>query len=456
VSTLENRRLSSEDLKYGQRLIRRFAAINGVSVALLLDSMLILYAIQNGVGDVAVAVLASFVHAAMPLVLVGKAMIARVGAARTWGFGWLFRSLSAGILVLAPFVPPEMPQALKTSIILLGAFGFAAFRAIGLVGDSPLLGEITTKESRGSFLSGNLVRTTTTQLLTLVIVIVLLRNAAATWVYQLVIGIGAALGVYAGMLLSRVPESEEPRQSARKPLREVLERVWSVPRMRKLLFAWAAGFAAFTLVVPFALVTIKNGYGLSDHRALGFTLVALFGGTVSGLVNGIIADRVGPRPLLIIYVLALSAVALFWSLAPERLFVIPTGVAFFVAGYCKFGILMVSGHYFLSVSGASDRVGGSVVLRALSGAIAGLVGSLLAGGVLALLGVIGYTGIQTYRIYFRVVLGAFAVIVPVVYSLERLDEWPLKNAALLHFRPRRILGMRPRGPKTHDHGQRAE
>ena len=447
MSTTEGRRLSSEDLKYGQRLIRRFAAINGVSVALLLDSMLILYAIQNGVGDVGVAVLASFVHAAMPLVIVGKMMIARVGAARTWGFGWLFRSLSAGLLVLAPFVPSQMPQALRTSIILLGAFGFAAFRAIGLVGNSPLLGEITTEESRGSFLSGNFVRTTTTQLLTLVIMIVLLRNAAATWVYQMVIGIGAALGVYAGLLLSRVPESEEPRRSARKPLKEMLKRVWSIPRMRKLLFAWAAGFAAFTLVVPFALISIKNGYGLPDHRALGFTLLALFGGTVSGLVNGAIADRVGPRPLLIIYVLALAAVALFWSLAPERLYVIPTGAAFFVAGYCKFGIMMVSGHYFLSISVASDRVGGSMVLRALSGAIAGLVGSVLGGGVLALLTGIGISGIETYRIYFRVVFGAFAIIVPVVYSLERLDEWPLRNAVLLHFSPRRILGMRPKTTK---------
>lgn len=443
MSTLRSRRLSPEELRYGQRLIRTFAALNGVSVALLLDSMLILYAIQNGVGDSAVAILASFVHLTMPLVVVGKMMIARVGAARTWGFGWLFRSVSAGLLVLAPFVPPEMPQILRTSIVLLGAFGFAAFRAIGLVGNSPLLGEITTDGARGSFLSGNFVRTTSTQLLTLVVVILLLRNAAATWVYQVVIGIGAALGVYAGILLSRVPESQAPRLSARKPLREVFLRVWQIPRMRKLLFAWAAGFGAFTLVVPFALITIKNGYGLADHHALLFTLLTLFGGTVSGLVNGIIADKVGPRPLLIIYALLLALVALYWSVAPDSLWIFPTGLVFFAAGYCKFGIMMVSGHYFLNVAVESDRVGSSMVLRALSGAIAGLVGSVLGGGVLAFLDGAGYGGMEIYRIYFRVVLGAFAVIIPVVLSLERLEEWSLRNAAILHFRPRRILGMRP-------------
>ncbi|MCG8481226.1 MAG: hypothetical protein MI724_19180, partial [Spirochaetales bacterium] len=66
MAALSSRTLASSDIDRGQRLVRRFATLNGVSVALLLDSMLILYAIRNGLGDAAVATLASFMHLTMP------------------------------------------------------------------------------------------------------------------------------------------------------------------------------------------------------------------------------------------------------------------------------------------------------------------------------------------------------------------------------------------------------
>ena len=434
--------LSSGDVRHGQRLVRRFATLNGISVALLMDSMLILYAIRNGAGDAAVALLASFIHLTMPLVLVGKTLIAKIGAARTWGFGWLARNISAMVMIAAPLLPASAPQYLRTGIILAGGFGFAAFRAVGLVGNSPLIGEITNDGDRGRFLSGNWVRATLTQMLTLVAVILLLQRADETWVYQAVIGFGAGLGMYVGVLLARVPESETPRRSAQKPLGEVLHRVWCLPNMRKLLFAWAASFAAFTLVIPFTVITLKNGYGLSDYQALGFTLFTLIGGTAASLANGVVADRVGPRPLMIIYVSGMAFIAVFWAFAPGTFLAVPTALLFFLAGYSKFGILAASNHYFLNVAEGSDRVGSSMVLRATSGAVAGLVGSVVGGGILALLNSTGLEGMAVYRTYFRVALTVLLFLVPVVRSLDRLEEWPVKKALFLLLRPWKIVSLR--------------
>lgn len=433
--------LSSGDIDHGQRLVRRFALLNGISVALLMDSMLILYAIRNGVSDSAVAVLVSFIHLTMPLVIVGKTLIARIGAARTWGMGWFLRNVSAAVMIVAPFLPPEVPQYLRTGVILVGGFGFAAFRAIGLVGNSPLIGEITRSGDRGRFLSGNWVRATTTQMLTLVAVIFLLQYAPETWMFQIVIGFASALGMYVGFVLSRVPESDVPRISAQKPLGEIFSRVWRITRMRKLLFAWAASFASFTLVIPFAVITLKNGYGLSDYQALSFTLFTLTGGIVASLVNGIIADRVGPRPLLILYVSSLAVIAGYWALAPATFAVIPTALAFFIGGYSKFGILAASNHYFLDIADGSDRVGSSMILRATSGAVAGLIGSVLGGGILESLHRLGFTGIDIYRNYFRIAILVFVILIPVVRALDRLEEWPVRRAAFLLLRPWRIVRM---------------
>ncbi|MFP4231642.1 MAG: MFS transporter, partial [Spirochaetaceae bacterium] len=434
--------LPSLEIQRGQRLVRRFAALNGVSVVLLMDSMLILYAIRNGVGDSALAVLASFIHLTMPLMIVGKHLTARIGAARTWGLGWVLRNLSVLILVVAPFLPADAPQWVRTAIILTGGFGFAAFRAVGLVGNSPVIGEITTGADRGRFISGNWIRTTAGQLLTLVVVIIVLNRVPQTWVFQMLIGFGGALGIYVGWVLSHVPESTVPRHSARKPLSEVLSRVWHLPSMRKTLYAWASGIAAFTVVIPFALITVKNGYGLSDYEALSLSLVTLSGGMLASMVNSIIADRVGPRPLIIIYVAVLALVGVFWATAPAAFHLMPTLAAFFLAGYSKFGLIVAINHYFLSVVEGGDRVGSAMVMRIVSGAAAGLIGAVIGGGILGLLHSLGFEGMDVYRIYFSIAALGLLLLVPVVRRLDRLVEWRVRDAALLLLRPWRIVRMR--------------
>ncbi|MFO7781498.1 MAG: hypothetical protein R6W94_07700 [Spirochaetia bacterium] len=437
--------LPSPEIRRGRRLVRRFATLNGVSVVLLMDSMLILYAIRNGVGDSALAALASFIHLTMPLMIVGKHLTARIGAARTWGLGWVLRNFSVLILVIAPFLPAGAPQWARTAIILAGGFGFAAFRAIGLVGNSPLIGEITTLADRGRFISGNWVRATTAQLLTLVVVIIVLNRVPRTWVFQMLIGFGGGLGMYVGSVLAGVPESSVPRHSARKPIAEVLSRVWHLPPMRKTLYAWASGIAAFTVVIPFAVITVKNGYGLSDYEALSLSLLTLSGGMLASIVNSIIADRVGPRPLIIIYVSVLALVALYWAMAPAELYLIPTLLAFFLAGYSKFGVIVVINHYFLSIVEGGDRVGSAMVMRIVSGAVAGLIGAVIGGGILVLLHSLGFEGMDIYRTYFRIAALGLLALIPVVRRLDRLEEWPVRDAVLLLLRPWRILRMRREG-----------
>ncbi len=435
----ERSALTTGEIKTGQRLVRRFATLNGISVALLMDSVLILYAIRNGVGDASLAALASFIHLTMPLMILGKVAVRKFGAARTWGMGWFLRNVSALIMVAAPFVPSGAPQFIRTGIILAGGFGFAAFRSIGLVGNSPLMGEITTEGERGRFLSGNWVRTTAAQLLSLTAVIFILRNEPATWVFQGVIAFAALVGMYVGVFLSRVPETDVPRQSAGKPFGHVLARVLGTPRLRRLLLAWAGGYAAYALVIPFAVITLKNGYGLTDHQALLFSLLTLAGGMIASVVNGVVADRVGPRPLLIIYVATLGIIAAYWAIAPVHMAVVPTAVVFFMAGYCKYGILSVTNLYFLTVSNKTDRVGNALILRVVSGATAGLVGAGIGGALLGGLNAAGFTGITVYRMFFRVALVLFLVIVPTVIRLDKLKEWPVHRTVALLVSPRKIL-----------------
>ena len=431
--------LTPQERSRGQRIVRRYYWFNGVTVALLMESVLILYAIRNGVGDAALAVIASFIHLTMPLMLLGKGFAVRRGVAATWGWGWILRGISASVMIAAPFFVSEDLQWARSAIIIGGAFGFSAFRSIGLVGNTPMIGELTSSSDRGRFVSGNWARATLSQMATLSVVIVMLQYADRTWVFQIVIAIASVIGIYSGHLITRVPESRTPRESARVPLWEATLRVWNTPRMRRLLFAWAAGFASFTLIEPFAIITVKNGYLLSDYQALLLSLCTLAGGTSANIVNGRIADHVGPRPLMVIYASALAGLAVFWAFAPSRFLPLLVAVAFFLSGYAKFGLLATANQYFLSVADRSDRVGSAMILRATSGAVAGIVGSLIGGGLLSFFASRGLEGVVLYRTYFRVAIWGFLLIIPAIWRLERLREWSVRRAALLFLQPRRII-----------------
>lgn len=433
--------LSRRDRLKGQRLFQRYITLNGISIAFLMNEFLILYGIKNGLTDPEIAVLASFMHLTMAFMPIGKRVIHRYGLSKSWAAAWFLRYLSGSVIVLAPLVGRFAPQWAVSGTILLGAFGFALFRSVGLMAESPLMGEITTSRDQGRFISGNWMRAQGANFFTMVIIIAIMRFYSQVWIYQVMIAIGCLNGFYCAALLRKVPETEAPRASARKPVLESLKISFSRKRYRRTLFAWAAGFSSFVLVLPFSTVIIKNGYGISDHTALMFSLLILLGGISAAVVNSGISDRVGPRPLLIIYICGFFIVSGYWALAPDNFQPAVAALIFFLAGFMKTGINAGISHYFLSVVETRDRVGISMFARMFGGAAAGIAGSVGSATIITLLQSSGLTGLPLYRGYFFII---FLILIPLtvlMLRLEPLKEWRIRSVLSLLFSMRDLKAL---------------
>jgi len=195
------------------------------------------------------------------------------------------------------------------------------------------------------------------------------------------------------------------------------------------------------LVIPFSIILVKNGYGISDYAALMFSLLILMGGVSAALINSAISDRVGPRPLMLIYEAGFFLVTGYWALAPANFSPIPVGIMFFLAGFCKTGFNVGISHYFLSIADVQDRVGTSMFGRMFSGAAAGLAGSVVGGGLLTVLRGQDLSGLPLYRSYFMVI---FLLLVPLFFSifrLERLKEWRITSVLSLLFSMRDLRAI---------------
>jgi len=425
-------RLTPEQRRHGQKMLRHFMRFNGVSIALLMENILILYAIRNGLTDPQVAILASFIHLTMPFMVLGKRLVSEIGSAKSWSINWAFRYASALIMVFAPFVDSSHQWG-RVVLIMAGAFGFALFRSMGIVNNSPLQGDITTPQERGRFLSGNVFNAHTAYFISMAIIIMVLRLWDKISVYQIFIGIGCATGFVASYFLSKVPESTMPSESASKPLIISLTFIWNNPGMRRMLFGWCAGFVLFVMTLPFSVITIKNGYGIPDHIAMIFTLMIIGGGIVSALFNGFLADLVGPRPLIILYGLGFFIIDAFWAFAPPVFMPGLTLFVFFLGGFCKIGMLVGLGHYLLVLVDEMERVGISLVVRAASGATAGLAGSVVGATILKILQDMELPGMEVYRMYFRLIAVILVAMFILLYRLKRLKEWRLKHVFGLLF-----------------------
>ncbi|MFW5643968.1 MAG: hypothetical protein ACOCYQ_08045, partial [Alkalispirochaeta sp.] len=100
-----------------QRRFRLFWILNAVPVAFLLEDILVLYGIRNGVPEPALAALASFVPLTMPFMLLGRVFTARWGLARGWVRAYLIRYTAVLVIIAAPWIPD---RGGRTAIILAG------------------------------------------------------------------------------------------------------------------------------------------------------------------------------------------------------------------------------------------------------------------------------------------------------------------------------------------------
>jgi len=433
--------LSPQLQKIGRERFLWFVRINTLSYSCLADSIIILYAIKLGADDFLVGMMSSFIFLTMPLMIFGKGIIQRVGAAHAYGISWLFRNLFAASMILVPFAIGLTNRVIGLALLVFSSFGFFAFRSIGFTANTPLIGEITDKTNRGNFLSKMWLQFTLFNLAALLVLMFVLKHSETTQTFQFIIFSGVIFGIWGALLVYRMPESSNPKISAGISISQSLSFIWKNARSRKLLFSWSAATTANMLIFPFSMVALKNGYFVSDFNALFFALFQLLGGIVASSFNIIIFDRVGPRPLLIIYSMGLLCSAALWIAAPQQLNIYYHAMIFLINGMALAGTNTALSHYFLIIVPEKERVGANMFLLIISGAIAGIAGTILGGGLLKLLRTFDLNNLSIYRSFFTIILFILLPLFFITKRIERVEDWRVKDVlkVLISFRDMRAL-----------------
>jgi len=415
-------RLTLSQKKEAQSGFLYFATINAFSYSALAESVLVLYGLKLGANDFHIGLLSSYIHLTTIFVLLGKAMVARWGAARTYSTCWFFRNLMGGLLLLAPWIYQHYSPNLGLYWLLGSSFLFFAFRSMGVSSDNILINDITSENDRGRFIGQAWFWGYAAMVSMLVAVSFWLRGNPSFFHFQVLVGVGCVLGMTASIFLWRVPESEGPMLSSREPLLRAIALIYRERKLQFLILAWVVAYSGIQLLAPFQVLAVKNGYFISDQGAVVFVVFQTLGIVAASYLNSLLLDRSGPRPVMVINVLGLAALSLLWVVTPDRMNPLYTGLLFFFVGFCMGSVQITLSHYFLNVSPRESLLNLFLIILVLQGLAAGLVGTVLGGGLLEALRDFGLRGINIYRTYFLFVLAAELLALIAVLSLKPLAE----------------------------------
>ncbi|NIA31002.1 MAG: MFS transporter [Actinobacteria bacterium] len=413
-----------------------FSKINAVSYASLADAVLILYAIRIGADDFLVGLVISFLYLTMPFMLVGKQWMAKQGAAKTFFRSWVFRNISAFFLFFVPIAQKHINPVSGLFLFVIASFGFFAFRSIGITAIIPLIRDITSAENRGQFISKTWFQSMVFYLFAMVAIVALTSRYQTVTVFQVIVIFGSLAGVVASFFMKMVPESDKPKLSAQRPLIESIRFISSNSAIKKLLTAWSLSTAALMLVTPFSMVALKNGFQISDHSALLFSIVQITGGILASYMNTLMLDRVGPRPMIIIYSFGILIIAILWMTAPGNFFWPVFLLIFLLAGACNAGINTALSHYLLGSVPTDLTVGISMLMTIISGVVAGISGTILGGGLLRFLRAFDLQGLVVYKIYFAIIFIYLIIVIIMNSKLQVLSDRRVKDVLGIFFSPR--------------------
>ena len=414
-----DRPLTQQEKKKSQFNYYIFNAINGVSYMCLGETVIVLLAVRINAQDYVISTLGSMLYFGYLLLPLGKIVAAKHGGAYSQSYFWICRNIAALTVAVSALLSRAKMQTTAILLLLAGAFFFYGFRAAGVVMCQPLIGEFTDEKSHGKVLAWSNGIFYCFRFIALIAITVLLKFSSSLWTLVAIVIFGAVCGITSSKFLKAIDETNELRNSAKKPLRPEIE--WSIhcKTMRGQLIAGFLLNFAYIMIIPIATLAIKRGYNISDGDVMAFSLFLIAGASIMSLVGNKVSKVIGARLHMIITYILFILCALVWLVMPDNLPYFAMAVTFFVLGTANVWALNSSTHYFLQTIQTEHRVGGAVLLAVMSGVGSGIAGMILAGIMLKIIPDFTSTPLAGYRMYFFITA---LLLLPGLYIFHKLPK----------------------------------
>ncbi len=473
--------LSSFQRKRGRRVFDSYSAINSFSFALVTGNTVTLYALALGASSTVVGLLGAFMYVSFFAIPLGKLMVRGTSLVRTFAHNWMLRNWSLLPLLLIPFLYSAGYPRLAIGVLLLAVFLFNLFRGIGLIANNPVIGLLAPGKDRGEYIVRLSLINNGTALLATLFLAFLLWQSSGVETYNLVVLIGIASGIGASALLYKLPDpsaagaTPERRRGLREWLRDAVSprvkkaasesrlspdgaegpvpekslfaetrAAWKDRNFRRFVLSYLVLGVGIGMVRPFIVVFGKAVYGESDSMVTIFSVCASVGALLMGAVMRVAIDRLGAKPMYIIFA-AVSGI----SLVPA---IIAPGIGFplfALVFLCLLSAAVNMGFagqesaaqtYFFAMVPKESILNLSMLYYFILGGT-GALGSIAGGAILDALTSAGASPLVAWRVFFSGAAGIIALGCLAQRNLQDLGSFPVRDTLAVLFSPRDMRAL---------------
>ena len=438
--------LSPDDLRRGRRAYYVMSAFTVIGVKLLGVNIITLYALRLGAGNSLVGLLYAFNHLSFIFILIGRAMVKRMGAVRLMGMFWTIRFLlMTPILLLAV---PAVRESFPLNFIVMGisVFGLRAARGIAMASNKPIQGELAGEKEKSGFISANQIITHTMSIGMGLLMGVLLGSEAPIHMYSVFIAAGIVLGLVSAYFVFRIPEPRKAGTGFGENLWTSLRNGWKAREFRKLIIVQFLRNFTISMITPFLIVYFKKVYFQPDSAIVFLIVIGGTGSVAMALLVRFFIDRVGAKPLFFasVGIVTISLVPLVLSPAiasPFLLWLFP-GAVYFLFHMGTAGMVNSAQNYFLEAVEPKGWLNlGTLYIQSL--ALSGFVGSLLGGVILdGMQKTLPMGETAVFQLYFGVLTVLVVVVSVLVYQLPDIGALSIRQTLSIIFSPRALNSIR--------------
>lgn len=443
--------LSPFKIKRGRRVFDSYSAINSFSFALVTGNTVTLYALALGASSTVVGLLSAFMFLSFYAIPLGKLGLRRWSLVRTFANNWMVRNWSLVPLLAIPYLYSIGHAGAAVSVLVACVFLFNFFRGMGLIANNPVIGALAPGKDRGEYIVRlSLINNGTALAATCFLAFLLWRDAGIE-TYNLAVLIGIVSGIAASSLLYRLPDPGSPaagdRAAAPEPGAGFFPRLREAAKdanFRRFVASYLVIGLGIGMARPFIVVYCKEVYGQADAVVTVFTICASLGALATGSVMRLVIDRLGAKPLFIIF----AWVSLV-SLVPA---LVAPGIGF--AGFALAFLCLLSAAtnmgfvgqenaaqtYFFAMVPKDALMDLSMLYYFILGGT-GAIGSVLGGGILDLLSGAGLSPLASFRLFFVAVVAVIALGIRIQRGLQNFGSYPVRETLAILLSPRDMRAL---------------
>lgn len=456
-----NAPLSPYRLRKARRLYNIFTAFNAFSFALLSGNVITLYALRLGATPTTVGALNAFTFVSFFFMPIGKRLVLRFRIIDVFGIAWILRYAFMAPLLFAPFFAEAGNLEAAIGLVMVSVFAFNLFRGVGMIGNNPILNQLASGPDRGAYMVQlQILNSAIAMVGSLSLALLLGRNPPLV-LYGVIMAAGIVLGIAGSLLVFRIPEPAQHAEKRRDEFFSVLRRSFASGPFRYFIAVFFCVSFVSSTARAFSIVYTREAYSQGDGSVALFAVVGGLGSLAIGLLTRLLVDRLGAKPLYIVYT-AFAALSLLPSLVSPgvghpALAALFLGIFHFTINFGFSGAEGVAQNYFFGLVKPEDLLDLGILYYFVYGA-AGAAGSFFGGLSLDALAAAGLSPVAAYRCFFGALVAILLLALFLQGRLVRLGGMPLKGALgiIFSFKDLRAITLLNRLDTVHSPSEETE